>query len=224
MTNINEYEHQLDDAIAALRSMASVVSTDRDLTAEGKANAYSARVSLDGSAERGLAAADAMRATLRKTKDAAAAKRAELTSHPEDVNAALLAELRLTRRQKRIDAALAADGLGAVQSLLAQSSDADLPGLVERISDHYESVGGNLAKAGAEIVEQSLRARSPEYSAAAQLATQAATAEQVVNEKVAHLQRLAEDHTTPAPSEHSLAVKSVNIVSDSLGDLDADAA
>ena len=218
---ISDHEYDLDDSIAAIRSMASVVSTDGNLTDSGKAEAFSARVRLDGARERGTAAADAMRAAFRATKETAAAHRAKMTTQPADVNVAMLAALNFNRRQKMIDATLADGGMGGVQALIEQATDADLPVLVEYIGDHYRMRGGDTAKAGEQIVEQSLRARSPEYSAAAQLATQAATAEQVIDQKVQHLQQLAEDHTTPMPSEHSLATKSVNIVSDALGDLDA---
>lgn len=215
-----DLEADLTKLEAVVRASASDTLTDPDLTPEGRTKRHAAWVKERGWREQFDAAATGLTTALEGAQAKAAQARATMTTIPEG-DAALAQELRLQRRSKRIEAALNAGGTAALTKLIADADDAELPFLLEFIADHHESIGGDIGKAGAQIVEQSLRDRSPDYDAAARMAGQAGNALAVAREKVAYVGKLIEDPSTPPPGEYELARMSITVAGEEVGDLAA---
>lgn len=218
---IAHYEAELTKLEAAIRASARDTMNDPDLTAEGRTNRHAAWARERGWQDTYNATAEALLDALNSAQDRAAQARAALTTLPAG-DAALAAELRFQRRRARVDAALASGGTGALVDLLATVDDTELPLLIEYVSDHYATTGGDIGKAGVEIVEQSLRQRSDEYDQAVKVAGQAANAATVARERIEYVGRLLTDPATPSPGEYELAGMSVTgIGGDAVADLTA---
>ena len=206
---ITHLEAELTKLEAAIRASARDTMNDPDLTAEGRAKRHQAWGRERRWAETFDATAESLLDALNSAQDRAAQARAALTTLPTG-DAALAAELRFQRRRARVDAALASGGTGALVDLLATVDDSELPLLVEYATDHYATTGGDAGRAGAEIIEQSLRQRSDEYDQAAKVAGAAANAATVARERIEYVGRLLADPATPVPGEYSLAAMSVS--------------
>lgn len=217
---VRDYETALAQLEADIRATANRVSIDGDLTPEGKRHRHQKWAQQYGWADQLDATANGLLDTLNAAHDKAAQARAAMTTLPTG-EAALAQEMRMNRRMKRIEAALNAGGTGPLLDLIATADDAELPFLLEHINDHHEAIGGDQGNAGAQIVEQALRDRNPDYDAAARVAGQAANALTVAREKVEYVSKLLDDPATPPPGEYSLAAMSVDVAGPDVGDLAA---
>ena len=159
---IAHYEAELTQLEAAVRASARDTMNDPDLSAEGRVNRHRAWGRERRWQDTFDAASNGMLDALNSAQDRATKARAAMTTLPSG-DAALAAEMRFQRRRARVDAALASGGTGALVDLLATVDDSELPLLVEYATDHYATTGGDAGRAGAEIIEQSLRQRSDEY-------------------------------------------------------------
>lgn len=205
---VSDYEAALTKLEADIRATATMTVADPDLTDEGRMNRHQAWGRERRWAEQFDATANGLTTALEGAQAKAAAARATMTTMP-DGDAAYAQEMRLNRRRKRIDAALNAGGTGPLMALIADADDAELPFVLEYIADDHESKGGDIAKAGHDIVEQALRDRSPEYAQAAHVAGAANNALTIAREKINYLRALIEDPATPPPGEYALAGMSV---------------
>ncbi|GLB63808.1 hypothetical protein NCCP2495_16870 [Dietzia sp. NCCP-2495] len=205
---VTDYEADMTRLEADIRATAHMVTGDPDLTDEGKKRRHRAWSNERRWAEQFDATATGLTTALESAQAKAAAARATMTTMP-DGDAALAQEMRMNRRMKRIEAVLNAGGTGPLLDLIATADDAELPFLLEHINDHHESVGGDIGSAGAQIVEQALRDRSPEYAQAAHVAGAANNALTIAREKINYLRALIEDPATPPPGEYALAGMSV---------------
>lgn len=206
---ITTLEAELSKLEAAIRASARDTMNDPDLSPEGRTNRHAAWAKERRWQDTFDATANGMLDALNAAQAKADKARATMTTLPAG-DAALAAEMRFQRRRARVDAALNAGGTGPLLDLIATADDAELPVLLEYASDHHAAQGGDAGKAGAEIVDQALRQRSPEYDQAVKVAGQAANAATVARERIEYVGRLLTDPATPVPGEHSLAAMSVS--------------
>lgn len=206
---VSEYEAELTRLEADIRASARDTMNDPDLTDAGQKRRHAGWANERRWHDTYNATAEGMLDALNAAQDKANKARAAMTTLPSG-DAALAAEMRFQRRRARVDAALASGGTGALVDLLATVDDSELPLLVEYATDHYATTGGDAGRAGAEIIEQSLRQRSDEYDQAAKVAGAAANAATVARERIEYVGRLLADPATPVPGEYSLAAMSVS--------------
>lgn len=206
---ITHLEAELTQLEAAIRASARDTMNDPNLTAEGRISRHTGWANERRWHDTYNATADGMLDALNAAQAKADKARATMTTLPAG-DAALAAEMRFQRRRARVDAALNAGGTGPLLDLIATADDAELPVLLEYASDHHAAQGGDAGKAGAEIVDQALRQRSPEYDQAVKVAGQAANAATVARERLEYVAKLLADPATPVPGEHSLAAMSVS--------------
>lgn len=206
---ITHLEAELTKLEAAIRASARDTMNDPDLSPEGRTNRHAAWAKERGWNDTYNATAEGMLDALNAAQDKADKARATMTTLPAG-DAALAAEMRFQRRRARVDAALASGGTGPLLDLIATADDTELPVMIEYVSDHYAATGGDAGKAGAEIVDQALRQRSPEYDQAVKVAGQAANAATVARERIEYVGRLLADPATPVPGEYALAGMSVS--------------
>lgn len=218
---ITEYEADLAKLEADVRSTARMVTTDGDLTDEGKKRRHQAWARERRWNERFDTIAAGLTTALESAQERASRARAAMTTMP-DGDAAYAQEMRLNRRRKRIDAALNAGGTGPLLDLIATADDAELPFLLEYIADHHESQGGDSARAGAQIVETALQARDADYAAAAQTAGAAGNAQAIARARLDYMRSLLDDPATPAPGEYDYSGMSITGVVPAVADLTAD--
>lgn len=216
---IAQHEAELAELEAAMRYRIHEAKNDDTLTPKGVTERVQNWGKQERWAERLAEHSTAILGALEGVKNTAATRRAELVALPEG-DAALASELRFMRRRGRIDAAIESGGAGAVQRLLAEAKPEDLPTLAEHVIDGYEAKGGTTAGAGAQLVEQELRARSPEYDTAARTAARAANGATFARAKLDYLQRLAGDPDTPVPADWALESKPIATAGDELGELE----
>lgn len=218
---ITHLEAELTQLEAAIRASARDTMNDPDLSPEGRTNRHAAWAKERRWHDTYNATAEGMLDALNAAQDKANKARATMTTLPAG-DAALAAEMRFQRRRARVDAALASGGTGPLLDLIATADDTELPVMLEYVSDHYAATGGDAGKAGAEIVDQALRQRSPDYDQAVKVAGAAANAATVARERIEYVGRLLADPATPVPGEYSLAAMSVTgIGGDAVGDLAA---
>lgn len=217
---ITTYEAELTRLEADIRATATMTVADPDLTDEGKKRRHHAWSKERRWAEQFDQLATGLTTALESAQEKANKARAAMTTMPTG-DAALAQELRMGRRIKRIEAAVNAGGTGLLLSLIASADDAELPFLLEHINDHYESVGGDQGRAGAQIVEQALRQRSPEYAAAAQTAGAAGNAQAIARARLDYMRSLLDDPATPPPGEFDYSAMSITGVVPEVGDLTA---
>lgn len=206
---IAHYEAELTKLEAAIRASARDTMNDPDLSPAGRVNRHQAWGRERRWQDTFDATANGLLDALNSAQDRADQARATMTTLPSG-DAALAAEMRFQRRRARVDAALASGGTGAVTQLILDADDSELPVLLEYLSDEYSLKGGDLGKAGAEIVDEALRQRSDEYAEAVKVAGQAGNAATVARERIEYVGRLLADPATPPPGEHSLAAMSVS--------------
>ena len=217
---ITEYEADLAKLESDIRSTAHMVTTDGDLTPEGRVNRHRNWGKERKWNEQFDQIATGLTTALESAQERANKARATMTTLPTG-DAALAQEMRLNRRMKRIESALNSGGTSALTKLIADADDAELPFLLEHIADHHESIGGDLGSAGAQIVEEALRQRSTEYDQAAKVAGAAGNALTITREKLDYLGRLLDDPATPAPQEWDVAGMSITGVVPDVSDLAA---
>lgn len=217
---ITHLEAELTQLEADIRQTASMVTGDPDLTPEGKKRRHQNWGRERKWREQFDTIAAGLTTALEGARAKADAARATMTTLPTG-DAALAQEMRLNRRMKRIESALNSGGTSALTKLIADADDAELPFLLEHIADHHESIGGDLGSAGAQIVEEALRQRSPEYDQAAKVAGAAGNALTITREKLDYLGRLLDDPATPAPQEWDVAGMSITGVVPDVSDLAA---
>lgn len=158
---ITDAAAELDRITAEARAVASAYRQSRDLTPQGRANAFTQDHRRARWAEELTECATRMAGALDKVGNRATSARAKLTAPKVDTQAAILAELRHARRADGYRAAIADNPNNAAQ-LIADAESAELPALLELL----EHTGGASASLVAESVESGLRERSPEYAAA----------------------------------------------------------
>lgn len=205
---------------ADIRATATMTVADPDLTPEGKQRRHQNWGRERKWNEQFDQIATGITSALEGAQAKADAARATMTTLPTG-DAALAQEMRLNRRMKRIESALNAGGTGALLDLIATADDAELPFLLEHVSDHHEAIGGDRARAGAQIVETALQNRNPGYAAAAKTAGAAGNALTIAREKIAYMQSLLDDPATPPPGEWSHAAMSITGVVPDVADLAA---
>lgn len=215
-----DYQTALLKLEADVRASARDTVADPDLTPEGRVKRHQNWVKERRWADAYQEAATGLMRALEGAQAKAAQERAKMTALPSG-DAAIAAEMRLARRMKRINAALESGGTAALSKLVSEADDTELPVIVEYLADHHQSIGGVLGKAGAQIVEQALRERNPDYDAAARMAGQAGNALAVAREKVKYVSRLIEDPHTRPPGEYELANMSITVAGDEVGNLEA---
>lgn len=218
---VTDYEAELTRLEADIRATAHMVTTDGDLTDEGKKRRHQAWARERRWHDQFDTIAGGLTSALESAQSRADQARAAMTTLPTGDAAAQAVEARFQRRQKRVDAAIASGGMGAVTQLILDADDSELPVLVEYLTDEYALKGGDLGRAGAEIVEQSLRQRSDEYAQAAHVAGAAGNALTIAREKIEYMSKLIEDPATPAPQEWDVAGMSITGVIPDVGDLAA---
>lgn len=218
--NITAYEAELTKLEANIRATATMTVADPDLTAEGKKRRHKNWGKERKWGEQFDQLATGLTTALESAQEKANKARAAMTTMPTG-DAALAQELRMNRRIKRIEAALNAGGTGPLLDLIASADDAELPFLLEHINDHHESVGGDQGKAGAQIVEQALMDRSPEYAAAAKTAGAAGNAQAIARARLDYMGRLLDDPATPPPGEFDYSGMSITGVVPEVSDLTA---
>lgn len=170
MTNNRRFAgiFRLSDADAEMSRIASEARTvaadyraSRDLTDEGRRNAFAS----DHRRARWAAELQECAARMAGALDNAEARvttaRENMTAPKVDTNTAILAELRHARRADNYRAAIS-DNPGAAAALVAEAETAELPALLELLK-YTEGVSAPLV---ADAVERGLRDRSPEYAAA----------------------------------------------------------
>ena len=217
---ITTYEAELTRLESDIRATAHMVTTDGDLTAEGRVNRHRNWGRERRWNEQFDTIATGLTTALESAQAKAASARATMTTLPTG-EAALAQEMRMNRRMKRIEAALASGGTEAVTRLIADADDNELPFIVEHVTDHHESVGGDRGNAGHQIVEQALRTRSPEYDQAARVAGAAGNALTIARAKLEYMRGLLDDPSTPPPGEWSHAAMSITAVVPAVADLAA---
>ena len=147
--------------------------------------------------------------------------RAAMTAVPTGADAHAI-ESRFQRRQKRVDAALTSNaGTGQLVDLIVNADDTEVGIICEYVADHLALVGGDQAKAGAQIVEQALQARDPGYAEAARVAGAAGNALAIAREKLDYMRGLLDDPATPAPGEWDYAGMQITDVVPAVADLTA---
>ena len=219
---VTDYEAEMTRLEAAIRQTANMTVADPDLTPEGQKRRHRAWSKERRWAEQFDTIATGITSALEGAQAKADAARATMTTLATGPDAHAQ-EQRLNRRRKRIDAALdvSAGGTGKLVDLIASADDAELPFVLEYIADHHEAQGGDAGKAGAQIVEEALRQRSPEYAQAAKVAGAAGNALTITREKLDYLGRLLDDPSTPAPKEWDVAGMSITVVIPDVADLAA---
>lgn len=217
---VAQFEADLAQLESNIRQTATMVTGDPDLTAEGRMNRHQAWGRERRWNEQFDQIAEGLTKALDGAQDKADKARATMTTLP-DGEAALAQEMRMNRRMKRIEAALNSGGTGALLDLIATADDAELPFLLEHIADHNESIGGDQGKAGAQIVEQALMDRSPEYAAAAKTAGAAGNAQAIARARLDYMRSLLDDPSTPAPGEWDYSGMSITGVVPEVSDLAA---
>ena len=105
--------------------------------------------------------------------------------------------------------------------MILDADDSELPILVEYLTDEYALKGGDMAKAGPQIIDEALRQRSDEYAEAARVAGAAGNAQAIAREKIEYMSKLIEDPATPPPGEWSHAAMSITGVVPAVADLAA---
>ena len=105
--------------------------------------------------------------------------------------------------------------------MILDADDSELPVLVEYLSDEYALKGGDLGKAGAQIIDEALRQRSDEYAQAAQTAGAAGNALTIARAKLDYMRGLLDDPSTQPPKEYDLAGMSLTGVVPEVSDLAA---
>ena len=217
---ITTYEAELTRLESDIRATATMTVADPDLTQEGQKRRHQNWGKERRWTEQFDTIATGITSALEGAQDKADAARATMTTLPTG-DAALAQELRMNRRMKRIEAALNAGGTGPLLDLIASADDAELPFVLEHINDHHESVGGDQGKAGAQIVEQALMDRSPEYAAAAKTAGAAGNAQAIARARLDYMRALLDDPATPPPGEFDYSGMSITGVVPEVGDLTA---
>lgn len=152
---------ELDRITAEARTVATTYRTNRDLTDDGKRNAFESDHRRPKWAAELQEIAERVSGALDGAGERAAAARAKMTAPKLDTQAAILAELRHARRAESIRAAISDNPANAAR-LIADAAPEDVPLLAEEL----QNTGGTSAPLVADAVERGLRERSPEYAAA----------------------------------------------------------
>lgn len=218
---VTDLEAELTQLEADIRATATMTVADPDLTDEGQKRRHQNWGRERRWAEQFDQLATGLTTALEGAQTKADQARAAMTTLPTGDAAAQAVEARFQRRQKRVDAAIASGGMGAVTQLILDADDSELPVLVEYLSDEYALKGGDLGRAGAEIVEQSLRQRSDEYAQAAHVAGAAGNALTIARAKLDYMRGLLDDPSTPTPGEYDYSGMSITGVVPEVSDLTA---
>lgn len=218
---VTDFEAGMTQLEANIRQTAMMVTGDPDLTAEGRKRRHKNWGKERQWNEQFDQLATGLTTALEGAQVKAAQARAAMTTMPTGDAAAQAVESRFQRRQKRVDAAIASGGMGAVTQLILDADDSELPVLVEYLSDEYALAGGDLGKAGAEIVDLALRERSAEYASAAKVAGAAGNALVIARERLEYMRGLLDDPATPPPGDHDYAAMSITGVVPDVADLTA---
>lgn len=214
-----DYENDLIELEARIRKSADQTMASPDLTPEGKASHHAGWVKERQWREQYAEAASGLLRALESAGARATEARQKLTAMPTG-EAALAAEMRHARRAKRVEAALASGGTGPLSQLIAEADDSELAVLLEHASDHFEAAGGQTAKAGAEMIEDALRDKFPEYGMAAKVAGASGAAASIARQRIAHVEALLDDPSTREPSRHDQSRMSITVAGDEVGDLE----
>ena len=198
---VTQLEAEMTQLEADIRATASMVTGDPDLTPEGQKRRHAGWARERQWHARFDQLAAGLTSALEGAQTRAGQARAAMTTLPTGDAAAQAVEARFQRRQKRVDAALASGGTGAVTQLILDADDSELPVLVEYLTDEYALKGGDLGRAGAEIVDEALRQRSDEYAEAARVAGAAGNAQAIARAKLDYMRGLLDDPSTPVPGE-----------------------
>lgn len=218
---VTDLEAELTQLEADIRATAHMVTGDPDLTAEGQKRRHQNWAKERRWNERYAELATGLTSALEGAQAQADQARAAMTAVPTGADAHAV-EARFNRRKPRVDAALTSNaGTGALIDLIVSADDTEVGIICEYVADHLALVGGDQAKAGAQIVEQALRQRSPEYDQAARVAGAAGNALTIARERIAYMERLLDDPATQPPKEYDLAGMSMTGVVPEVADLAA---
>ena len=218
---ITHLEAELTKLEAAIRATATMTVADPDLTAEGQKRRHQGWAKERRWNERYAELATGLTSALEGAQSKADQARAAMTEVPTGADAHAI-EARFNRRKPRVDAALTSNaGTGQLVDLIVSADDTEVGIIVEYVADHLALVGGDQAKAGAQIVEQALRQRSPEYAEAAKTAGAAGAALTIARERIAYMERLLDDPATPPPGEFDYSGMSITGVVPAVADLTA---
>ena len=219
---ITDLEAELTQLEAAIRATAHMVTTDGDLTPEGRVNRHRNWGRERGWHDQFDTIATGLTGALEGAQAKANKARATMTTMPTADGALQAVESRFQRRRARVDAAIESGGMGAVTQLILDADDSEVPVLVEYMADSYELKGGDMAKAGPQIIDEALRQRSDEYAQAAKTAGAAGNALSIARAKLDYMRGLLDDPATPPPGEWSHAAMSITGVVPAVADLTAD--
>lgn len=219
---VSEYEAELTRLEADIRATATMVTGDPDLTDAGQKRRHAGWAKERRWHARFDQLAAGLTSALEGAQTRAGQARAAMTTLPTGDADAHAIEARFNRRKPRVDAALTSNaGTGQLVDLIVSADDTEVGIICEYVADHLALVGGDQAKAGAQIVEQALRQRSPEYAEAARVAGAAGNALMIAREKVEYMRGLLDDPATPPPGEFDYAAMSITGVIPDVGDLAA---
>ena len=218
---VSDYEAELVQLEADIRQTATMVTGDPDLTPEGKKRRHAGWANERRWHDQFDTIATGLIGALEGAQATAEQARAAMTTMPTADGALQAVESRFQRRRARVDAALASGGTGAVTQLILDADDSELPVLVEYLSDEYALKGGDLGKAGAEIIDEALRQRCDEYAQAAKTAGAAGNALSIAREKIEYMRALLDDPATPPPGEYDYSGMSISGVVPAVADLTA---
>ena len=126
---VAQHEADLAKLEATIRQTARMVTTDGDLTDEGKKRRHAGWAKERRWHEQFDTIAAGLTSALEGAQARADAARATMTTLPTG-DAALAQEMRMNRRMKRIETALNAGGTGPLLDLIASADDAELPFLL----------------------------------------------------------------------------------------------
>lgn len=218
---VTQLEAEMAQLEAAIRATATMTVADPDLTAEGKKRRHQAWARERRWHERYAELATGLTSALEGAQAQADQARAAMTEVPTGADAHAI-EARFNRRKARVDAALTSNaGTGPLVDLIVSADDTEVGIICEYVADHLALVGGDQAKAGAQIVETALQARDPGYAEAARVAGAAGNAQAIARAKLDYMSQLLDDPATPAPGEFDYSGMSITGVVPAVSDLTA---
>lgn len=218
---ITDYEADMTRLEADIRATATMTVADPDLTPEGKKRRHQGWAKERRWNEKFDTIATGLTSALEGAQAKADQARAAMTAVPTGADANAI-EARFNRRKARVDAALTSNaGTGPLIDLIVSADATEVGVICEYVADHLALVGGSQAKAGAQIVEQALRQRSPEYDQAARVAGAAGNALAIARAKLDYMRGLLDDPSTPAPGEYDYSGMSITGVVPAVADLAA---
>lgn len=215
---------QLEARLIALRADASYyadrVRGNSDLTPDGQVNQHAGWGKQRRWSEQYSEIEAQMHAALESAKTTAATKRAAMTDLVGDDTARNLAETRHARRTPYFRH-MFSKGAGPTAEMIAGARDEDVPLILESVNDHAATLDDTQAAAFREAAEHALTVRDEDYGRAAKTAAMSDSARHIVEAQLETTLEAISDPNAKPPRESGLAVQSVDVCGEDVGDLAA---